>query len=66
MLKDHLAVAELLKNLIKGNTDHISRVTYRPEKTAAGGRLRAQEAAVAARPRKRDRTRPGRGRVKRE
>ena len=35
MLKDHLAVAELLKNLIKGNTDHISRVTYRPEKTAA-------------------------------
>ena len=37
MLRDHLAVAELLKNLIKGNTDHISRVTYRPEKTAVGG-----------------------------
>ncbi len=32
MLKEHLAVAELLKNLIKGNTENISRVTYKPEK----------------------------------
>lgn len=34
MLKEQLAVVELLKNLIKGNTDNISRVTYIPQKTS--------------------------------
>lgn len=34
MLREQLAVAELLKNLIKGNTDNISRVTYTPQKEA--------------------------------
>ena len=34
MLKEQLAVAELLRNLIRGNTEHISRVTFTPQKTA--------------------------------
>ncbi|MCI8549561.1 MAG: serine hydrolase [Lachnospiraceae bacterium] len=32
MLKEQLAVMELLKNLIRGNTEGISRVTYTPQK----------------------------------
>ena len=31
MLKDQLAVYELLRDMIKGKTGHISKVTYTPQ-----------------------------------
>ena len=34
MLKDQLAVYELLRDMIKGKTGHISKVTYTPQKPA--------------------------------
>ena len=37
MLREQLAVLELLKNLIRGNTNNISRVTYSPQKPAFPG-----------------------------
>ncbi len=36
MLKAQIAVAEVLKNLIQGNTEEFSRVTYTPQKPQAG------------------------------
>lgn len=50
MLKEQIAVIELLKNLIRGNTEEFSRVTYAPQKPSFwsfGGRTEGMPAEEA-------------------
>ncbi len=46
MLKEQIAVIELLKNLIRGNTEEFSRVTYTPQKPSFPSCGRTGEASA--------------------